>query len=50
MAFATYLCAMFALSLVIVVFLEVKDIQRTLSVILKKLSSIEKKLKENDDG
>ena len=50
MDFATYLCAMFAFPLVIVVFLEVKDIQRTLSVILKKLSSIEKKLKENDDG
>lgn len=43
MDFATYLCAMFALSLVIVVLMEVKDIQRT-------LSRIEKKLEEDDDG
>ena len=49
MAFATYLSAVFTLAFVIIVLLEVKDIQRTLSVILKKLSSIEKKQEENAD-
>lgn len=50
MAFVTYLVALFTLALAIIISLEVKDIQRTLSVILKKLSRIEKKQEENDDG
>ena len=41
MAFATYLAAVCTLGFVILIFMEVRDIQRT-------LSRIEKKLKEND--
>lgn len=43
MAFATYLSAAFTLGFAILIFMEVRDIQRT-------ISRIEKKLEENDDG
>ena len=43
MDFATYLAAACTLGFVILIFMEVRDIQRT-------LSRIEKKLEDDDDG